>query len=154
MDIRKIKKLIDLINETGIAEIEIKEGEETVRVSRFGNAGNVNMAPMPMQTHYVAPVAAPAAENTVAKSVATELSAPNGHQVLSPMVGTAYLAPSPGAKAFVEIGQIVNAGDILCVIEAMKMFNQIESDKSGKVVSRLVENGQAVEFDQPLFIIE
>ncbi|ENV3693769.1 acetyl-CoA carboxylase biotin carboxyl carrier protein [Vibrio parahaemolyticus] len=153
MDIRKIKKLIELVEESGIAELEISEGEESVRISRHGTA-----APAPV--HYAAaPVAAPApvAAAPVAEAPAAEAPAaavPAGHQVLSPMVGTFYRSPSPDAKSFVEVGQKVNAGDTLCIVEAMKMMNQIEADKSGVVTAILVEDGQPVEFDQPLVVIE
>ncbi|HHG3487914.1 acetyl-CoA carboxylase, biotin carboxyl carrier protein [Vibrio parahaemolyticus] len=152
MDIRKIKKLIELVEESGIAELEISEGEESVRISRHGTA-----APAPV--HYAAaPVAAPAPVATpVADAPAAEAPAaavPAGHQVLSPMVGTFYRSPSPDAKSFVEVGQKVNAGDTLCIVEAMKMMNQIEADKSGVVTAILVEDGQPVEFDQPLVVIE
>ncbi|UYI46948.1 acetyl-CoA carboxylase biotin carboxyl carrier protein [Vibrio parahaemolyticus] len=152
MDIRKIKKLIELVEESGIAELEISEGEESVRISRHGAAA----APAPV--HYAAaPVAAPApAAAPVAEAPAAEAPAavPAGHQVLSPMVGTFYRSPSPDSKAFVEVGQKVNAGDTLCIVEAMKMMNQIEADKSGVVTAILVEDGQPVEFDQPLVVIE
>ncbi|WP_319535704.1 acetyl-CoA carboxylase biotin carboxyl carrier protein [uncultured Vibrio sp.] len=152
MDIRKIKKLIELVEESGIAELEISEGEESVRISRHGAAA----APAPV--HYAAaPVAAPApAAAPVAEALAAEAPAavPAGHQVLSPMVGTFYRSPSPDSKAFVEVGQKVNAGDTLCIVEAMKMMNQIEADKSGVVTAILVEDGQPVEFDQPLVVIE
>ncbi|HAV1337664.1 acetyl-CoA carboxylase, biotin carboxyl carrier protein [Vibrio parahaemolyticus] len=152
MDIRKIKKLIELVEESGIAELEISEGEESVRISRHGTA-----APAPV--HYAAaPVAAPAPVTApVAEAPAAEAPAaavPAGHQVLSPMVGTFYRSPSPDAKSFVEVGQKVNAGDTLCIVEAMKMMNQIEADKSGVVTAILVEDGQPVEFDQPLVVIE
>ncbi|EPW6710406.1 acetyl-CoA carboxylase biotin carboxyl carrier protein [Vibrio parahaemolyticus] len=152
MDIRKIKKLIELVEESGIAELEISEGEESVRISRHGTA-----APAPV--HYAAaPVAAPAlVAAPVADAPAAEAPAaavPAGHQVLSPMVGTFYRSPSPDAKSFVEVGQKVNAGDTLCIVEAMKMMNQIEADKSGVVTAILVEDGQPVEFDQPLVVIE
>ncbi|AEX23400.1 MULTISPECIES: acetyl-CoA carboxylase biotin carboxyl carrier protein [Vibrio] len=152
MDIRKIKKLIELVEESGIAELEISEGEESVRISRHGTAA----APAPV--HYAAaPVAAPApvAAAPVAEAPAAEAPAvPAGHQVLSPMVGTFYRSPSPDSKAFVEVGQKVSAGDTLCIVEAMKMMNQIEADKSGVVTAILVEDGQPVEFDQPLVVIE
>ena len=152
MDIRKIKKLIELVEESGIAELEISEGEESVRISRHGTAA----APAPV--HYAAaPVAAPApvAAAPVAEAPAAEAPAvPAGHQVLSPMVGTFYSAPSPDAKPFVKVGQQVNAGDTLCIVEAMKMMNQIEADKSGVIAAILVEDGQPVEFDQALVIIE
>ena len=154
MDIRKIKKLIELVEESGISELEISEGEESVRISRSApNAGYPVMqqayaAPM-MQQPQVAPVAAaPAAEAPAAKA---EIS---GHIVRSPMVGTFYRTPSPDAKAFIEVGQKVNAGDTLCIVEAMKMMNQIEADKSGTVKAILVESGQPVEFDEPLVVIE
>ena len=149
MDIRKVKKLIELLEESGIAEIEIREGEETVRISRYGSGGGapvVMQAPMPVPV-MAAPVPAPA-------TVPVAAAAPAGHTVDSPMVGTFYRAPSPGAKAFVEVGQRVNVGDTLCIIEAMKMLNQIEADKAGTVSAILVENGQPVEFGQPLFVIE
>ncbi len=152
MDIRKVKKLIELLEESGIAEIEIHEGEESVRISRHSSA------PAPAVMAAPAPVAAPAA--TPAAPAAAEPAAdsgnaiPPGHQVTSPMVGTFYRAPSPGARPFVEVGQHVNAGDTLCIIEAMKMLNQIEADRSGTVVAILVENGQPVEFGQPLFVID
>ncbi|GMQ45192.1 acetyl-CoA carboxylase biotin carboxyl carrier protein [Vibrio sp. 10N] len=152
MDIRKIKKLIELVEESGIAELEISEGEESVRISRSGPAA----APAPVQYAAApAPVAAPAAP--AAAPVAAEEAAPAvpaGHQVLSPMVGSFYRAPSPDAKPFVEVGQSVSAGDTICIVEAMKMMNQIEADKSGVITAILVEDGQAVEFDQPLVIIE
>ncbi|MGK0735187.1 acetyl-CoA carboxylase biotin carboxyl carrier protein [Yokenella regensburgei] len=153
MDIRKIKKLIELVEESGISELEISEGEESVRISRSApNVGYPMMqqayaAPMMQQPAPVAAVA-PAAEAPVA---AAEIS---GHVVRSPMVGTFYRTPSPDAKAFIEVGQKVNAGDTLCIVEAMKMMNQIEADKSGVVKAILVESGQPVEFDEPLVIIE
>lgn len=153
MDIRKIKKLIELVEESGIAELEISEGEESVRISR---GGQVMSAPM----HFApAPVAAPAPAAATPAPVAeapTPITpvAPAGHQVLSPMVGTFYRSPSPDSKAFIEIGQSVKEGDTLCIVEAMKMMNQIEADKSGVVTAILAEDGQPVEFDQPLVIIE
>lgn len=148
MDIRKVKKLIELLEESGIAEIEIREGEETVRISRYGQGG----APMMMQAPMMAaPVAAALA---VATPAPTAPAIPAGHTVDSPMVGTFYRAPTPGAKSFVEVGHRVNVGDTLCIIEAMKMLNQIEADKAGVVAAILVENGQPVEFGQPLFVIE
>lgn len=155
MDIRKVKKLIELLEESGIAEIEIHEGEESVRISRNNSSvQTVVQAAAPM------PAAAPAAPMPAAGAPAAEPAAeaapaiPAGHQVTSPMVGTFYRAPSPGATPFVEVGQRVNAGDTLCIIEAMKMLNQIEADKAGTVVAILVENGQPVEFGEPLFVIE
>ncbi|WJV39408.1 acetyl-CoA carboxylase biotin carboxyl carrier protein [Raoultella terrigena] len=154
MDIRKIKKLIELVEESGINELEISEGEESVRISRSApNTGYPVMqqayaAPM-MQAQ--APVAvAPAAAQAEAPAKA-EIS---GHIVRSPMVGTFYRTPSPDAKAFVEIGQKVNVGDTLCIVEAMKMMNQIEADKAGVVKAILIESGQPVEFDEPLVVIE
>ncbi|WP_394243500.1 acetyl-CoA carboxylase biotin carboxyl carrier protein [Vibrio astriarenae] len=151
MDIRKIKKLIELVEESGIAELEISEGEESVRISRNGTA-----APAPVQ--YAAapvPVAAPAAVEAPAAAAPAEAAAPvSGHQVLSPMVGTFYRAPSPDAKPFIEVGQSVTAGETICIVEAMKMMNQIEADKTGVITAILAEDGQAVEFDQPLVVIE
>jgi len=153
MDIRKIKKLIELVEESGIAELEISEGEESVRISRNGTAAPapVHYAAAPAPVAAPAPAAAPAAP---ASEAAAAPAAPAGHQVLSPMVGTFYRSPSPDSKAFVEVGQSVNAGDTLCIVEAMKMMNQIEADKSGVVTAILVEDGQPVEFDQPLVVIE
>ncbi|MBC7001239.1 acetyl-CoA carboxylase biotin carboxyl carrier protein [Photobacterium sp. BZF1] len=159
MDIRKIKKLIELVEESGIAELEISEGEESVRISRatapvaaptqvFAAPAPVAAPAAPTAAPTAAPAAAPAAEAPAAAAT------PAGHQVLSPMVGSFYRAPSPDAKPFVEIGQSVNAGDTLCIVEAMKMMNQIEADKAGTVVAILAEDGDAVEFDQPLVIIE
>jgi acetyl-CoA carboxylase biotin carboxyl carrier protein len=150
MDIRKVKKLIELLEESGVAEIEIHEGEESVRISRASQtvaAAPVMAAPAPVAAP--APAATPA--ETTAEAPAAEIS---GHAVKSPMVGTFYRAPSPGAKAFTEVGNTVNVGDTLCIIEAMKMLNQIEADKAGVVKAILVENGQPVEYDQPIFIIE
>jgi acetyl-CoA carboxylase biotin carboxyl carrier protein len=154
MDIRKVKKLIELLDETGVAEIEIKEGEESVRISRYPAGGSV-------QTYHAAPmyapppVAAPAAAPVAAAPVAVPAARPSPDQsVTAPMVGTFYAAPAPGAKSFVELGSDVKPGDVLCIIEAMKMMNQIESDKAGKVVSILAKNGDPVEFGQPLFVIE
>ena len=154
MDIRKVKKLIELLEESGIAEIEISEGEESVRISRYPQGG----APAPI-VHYAAPpVAAPVAAAPAVAAAAPAAVAPaankNDHTVTAPMVGTYYSAASPGAKPFVDIGSEVNVGDTLCIIEAMKMMNQIESDKSGRVTAVLVKNGDPVEFGQPLFIIE
>ncbi|ENO0727841.1 acetyl-CoA carboxylase biotin carboxyl carrier protein [Vibrio parahaemolyticus] len=154
MDIRKIKKLIELVEESGIAELEISEGEESVRISRHGTAAPapVHYAAAPVAAPAPAPVAAPVADAPAAEAPAAAV--PAGHQVLSPMVGTFYRSPSPDAKSFVEVGQKVNAGDTLCIVEAMKMMNQIEADKSGVVTAILVEDGQPVEFDQPLVVIE
>ncbi len=154
MDIRKIKKLIELVEESGIAELEISEGEESVRISRNGVAAPapIHYAAAPAPVAAPAPAAAPAAP--AASAPAAEASAPAGHQVLSPMVGTFYRSPSPEAKPFIEVGQKVSVGDTLCIVEAMKMMNQIESDKSGVVTAILLEDGQPVEFDQPLVVIE
>ena len=150
MDIRKVKKLIELLEESGVAEIEIKEGEESVRISRASAA----VAPAPMQ-YAAAPIAAPAAAAPSEAPAAAEASnTPSGHQVKSPMVGTFYRSPSPGAKSFVEVGDQVKVGDTLCIVEAMKMMNQIEADASGTVKAILIEDGEPVEFDEPLFIIE
>ncbi len=150
MDIRKIKKLIELINETGIGEIEVTSGEESVRISRGTPGGATSVAPQPVTIQ--APVAAaPAPATAPAVAASTE---PDGYQLRSPMVGTAYLSATPGDPPFVKVGQRVNVGDTLCLIEAMKMFNKIEADKAGVISARLVENEQPVEFDQPLFIID
>ena len=150
MDIRKVKKLIELLEESQVAEIEIHEGEESVRISRMPTSVP---APAVIQAAPAAiPAAAPAAA-PVAEAPAAEPAEPEGHKVTSPMVGTFYEAPSPGAKPFVEVGQKVSVGDTLCIVEAMKMLNQIEADKAGKVAARLVENGQPVEFGQSLFVI-
>jgi len=157
MDIRKIKKLIELLEESNVEELEIKEGEESVRISR---GGKNNVIP-PLHTYVQAPVAAPVAPPPVmapAASVpaATEAApAPTtrGHEVKSPMVGTFYRSPSPGAPAFVEPGQSVNVGDVICIVEAMKMMNQIEADKAGVIERVLVEDGEPIEFDQPLVVI-
>ena len=148
MDIRKVKKLIELLEESGIAEIEIKEGEESVRISR--NSANVAA---PVQ-YAAAPPMPAAAAAPAAEASSEESNTVIGHQVTSPMVGTYYEAPSPGAAAFTEVGKQVKEGDVLCIIEAMKMLNQIESDKSGTVKAILADNGQPVEFGQPLFVIE
>lgn len=152
MDIRKVRKLIELINETGVAEIEIHEGEESVRVTR--------MQPTPNQTVY-APASIPAAVNYGAppvspteKSLSKDEQTLSGHIVRAPMVGTLYVSNAPEQPPIVQVGDRVNKGDTICIIEAMKMFNQIEADASGVIKARLVENGVPVEYDQPLFIIE
>ena len=153
MDIRKVKKLIELLEESGIAEIEISEGEESVRISRYPGG-----APPPMM-HYAAPppvvqhASAPAPAAAIPAAAPAAAAKPD-YTVTAPMVGTFYSAASPGAKPFVDIGSEVNVGDTLCIIEAMKMMNQIESDKTGRVTAVLVKNGDPVEFGQPLFIIE
>ena len=152
MDIRKIKKLIELVEESGITELEVSEEEGTVRISRAAPAA----APVQYSVPAAAPVAAaPAARAPVAVAPAASAAAEvSGHQVRSPMVGTFYRSPSPEAKAFVEVGQSVKVGDALCIVEAMKMMNRIEADKAGVVKAILVEDGEAVEFDQPLIVIE
>ncbi len=158
MDIRKIKKLIELLEESGIAEIEIKEGEEAVRISRMPAAGS---APAyPQFTHVAAgmPMMSPLLEAPKAVAAAAEPPAAkpkaNEHVITAPMVGTFYSGPSPGAKAFIEIGDEIKVGQVLCIIEAMKMMNQIEADKAGKVTSIMARNGDPVEFGQPLFVVE
>jgi len=145
MDIRKIKKLIEIIEESGIAELEIKEGEEAIRISRYSSA-----APAAPVSYQPAPVT-PAPSATAALPVEEKIT---GHVVKSPMVGTFYRSASPGTKVFVEIGQSVQVGTTLCIIEAMKILNQIEADKSGVISKILVENAEPVEYGQPLFIIE
>jgi acetyl-CoA carboxylase biotin carboxyl carrier protein len=155
MDIRKIKKLIELLEESGIAEIEIKEGEEGVRISRMPSAAlsaqhlhSVAHLPIAAPAH-MAPAAAPSAPLQIAAG-----PRPNEHVVTAPMVGTFYAGPSPAAKAFVQIGDEVKPGQVLCIIEAMKMMNQIEADKGGRVTSVMAKSGDPVEFGQPLFVIE
>ena len=152
MDIRKVKKLIELLEESDVAEIEIHEGEESVRISRYnGMPASMSMpAMMPQTAAATSTNAGPAAASAPVEE-APEIV---GHVVKSPMVGTFYRSPSPGSKAFVEVGQQVSAGDTLCIIEAMKILNQIESDKSGTVKKILVENGEPVEYNEPLFIID
>ncbi len=151
MDIRKVKKLIELLEESGIAEIEIKEGEESVRISRGGTQPIYQQPAM----HYAAPPQAASAPAQVAAAPVVAAAAPNNdHAVTAPMVGTYYASAAPGAKPFVDIGSEVKVGDTLCIIEAMKMMNQIESDRAGKVTSVLAKNGEPVEFGQVLFIIE
>ena len=162
MDLRKIKTLIELVEESGVAELEVKEGEESVRISRYPTGANA-MPPlgyaMPPPVYAAAPTPAPApvANAAVEAAPAPAAAAPKPdarHIVKAPMVGTFYRSPSPGAKPFVEVGQTVKSGQTLCIIEAMKMLNQIEADKSGVVVEILAENEKGVEFDQPLFAIE
>ncbi|MCK5122110.1 MAG: acetyl-CoA carboxylase biotin carboxyl carrier protein [Methylococcales bacterium] len=149
MDIRKIKKLIEIIEESDIAEIEISEGEESVRISRYSSS-------IPAPVAVAAPVATIAAAAPVATTAAPEsaVEIPSGHIVKSPMVGTFYSAASPEAGPFVKVGQKVSEGETLCIIEAMKILNQIEADKSGTIKQIMVDNAQPVEYDQPLFIIE
>ena len=151
MDIRKIRTLIDMVKESGVGEIEITQGDESIRIS--GAATQVVQAAPVMAAPAAAPMAAPAAAPAVEAAPAAE-AAPAGHQVKSPMVGTFYRASSPTAASFVEVGQTVKVGDVLCIVEAMKMMNQIESDKAGVVKAILVDNEDPVEFEQPLFIIE
>jgi len=146
MDLRKLKTLIDLVESSGIAELEISEGEERVRITRSPASMMQQVYAAPQQQMMAAPAPQPAAEPVKAAE-------PEGHAVKSPMVGSFYRCPSPGAKSFVEVGQSVSVGDTLCIIEAMKLLNEIESDKAGVVKAVLVENGQPVEYGQPLFII-
>lgn len=155
MDIRKIRKLIELLEETGISEIEIKEGEESLRLSRHSTL------PAEAQVRYVStqPASLPNnyAEPTAPKAITPEqkpVVETAGHKIRSPMVGTMYTSPSPEAPAFVAVGQTVKAGDTLCIIEAMKMFNEIEADRAGTIIAILIANGEPVEYDQPLFVIE
>jgi acetyl-CoA carboxylase biotin carboxyl carrier protein len=155
VDLRKLKKLIDLVQESGIGEIEITEGEEKVRISRQPAGGPaVFMAPPGMQPMAYGPATGPAAGAPQAPPAQAPAPEPKGHTLKSPMVGTFYRAPSPGAPSFVEIGQSVTKGQTLCIIEAMKLLNEIESDVSGTIKAILVENGQPVEYGQPLFQIE
>ncbi|GAA5315721.1 MAG: acetyl-CoA carboxylase biotin carboxyl carrier protein [Candidatus Pelagadaptatus aseana] len=153
MDIRKIKKLIELLEESDIGELEIKEGEESVRISR--GSGVAAAAPQVFAAPAAAPVAAPAAAPAAEAPAEDkkESASLSGHLIKSPMVGTYYAAPSPGSPAFAKVGQHVKAGDVVCIVEAMKMMNQIEADKAGVVEAILVEDGQPVEFDQPLITI-
>ena len=150
MDIRKVKKLIELLEESGLSELEITEGEESIRISRSTTSTAVQYT-LPPQPPPAASAATPVAGRAAGTAPASE--EPDGHRVLSPMVGTYFEAPSPGADPFVKIGDQVQAGDTLCIIEAMKMMNQIEADVAGKVVAALARNGEPVEFGQPLFII-
>jgi acetyl-CoA carboxylase biotin carboxyl carrier protein len=152
MDIRKVKKLIELLEESGISELEISEGEESVRISRHPRMAA--QAPVHYQAAPAITAAAPASAATPATSAGEHTPRNDEHTVTSPMVGTYYASASPGAKAFVEIGSEIKVGQILCIIEAMKMMNQIESDKAGRVTAMLAKNGEPVEFGQPLFIIE
>jgi acetyl-CoA carboxylase biotin carboxyl carrier protein len=152
MDLRKIKKLIELLEESNLAELEIHEGEESVRLSRTGTAPTMMHAPMPMPMPAVPPAAAPSPAPETPQQIGGE-QLPDGQVVRSPMVGTYYSAPNPDSDPFVKEGQKVAKGETLCLIEAMKMFNQIESEYAGTVVAILVESGQPVEFDQPLFVI-
>lgn len=155
MDLRKLKKLIDLVQDSGIAELEITEGEEKVRISRTPAGGQMYAQPMtmPMMQAPMMQSPAPALPASAPAAASAEPAQPEGHIVKSPMVGTFYRTPSPNAKAFVEVGQSVNAGDTLCIIEAMKLMNEIETDQGGVIKAILVENGQPVEYGEPLFII-
>ncbi|MGH6961009.1 MAG: acetyl-CoA carboxylase biotin carboxyl carrier protein [Dongiaceae bacterium] len=167
MDLRKIKTLIDLVEQSGISELEVKEGEESVRISRnsgpitqYVNTGPIPASAPPPTAALPSPVAAannpgPGLNGTVPAAAApAPVASANRHVVRAPMVGTFYRSPSPGSKSFVEVGQTVKVGQVLCIIEAMKMLNQIESDKAGVVIDILVDNEKPVEFDQPLFAIE
>ena len=153
MDLRKLKTLIDLVETSGIAELEIQEGEERVRITRTVPQGQQSVT-FHTSPQHAGPTAVPAAVATAAPVEAAAAAAPEGHAVKSPMVGTFYRSASPGAKAFVEIGDVVAQGDTLCIVEAMKLMNEIEADASGTIKSILAENGQAVEYGQPLFILE
>ncbi len=152
MDIRKVKKLIEMLEESSLAEIEINEGEESIRISRMSSA--VPTAPMQVMAPVAAPAAAPVAAVAATGEKSQETEVPSGHPVKSPMVGTFYGAPSPGAKPFVQVGDSVSEGDTLCIVEAMKMLNEIETDKAGVVKAILKENGQPVEYGEVLFVIE
>ncbi|HTW37304.1 MAG TPA: acetyl-CoA carboxylase biotin carboxyl carrier protein [Steroidobacteraceae bacterium] len=154
MDIRKVKKLIELLEESGIAEIEIKEGEESVRISRFAHGATLMHVP-PTFPATASIGSAPAGQpSPAAREEAAPRPRPNEHVVTAPMVGTYYAASTPGGKPFVEIGDEVSIGQVLCIIEAMKMMNQIEADKAGRITSIMAKNGDPVEFGQPLFVIE
>lgn len=156
MDLRKLKTLIDLVAESGIAEIEVTEGEDKVRIVKYAPAPVTFAAPAPMAAPVIAaaaPAAGAAAPAAAAAAPAAPAELPKGNVVKSPMVGTFYRSPSPGASAFIEVGQTVKPGDTLCIIEAMKLLNEIEAEVAGEVKEVLVENGQAVEYGQPLFVI-
>lgn len=148
MDIRKVKKLIEMLEESSLAEIEIQEGEESIRISRF------SATPAPAMAVPTIAAVAPAAPAATSSDSDKSDSLPSGHKVESPMVGTFYRAPTPGASPFVEVGSTVKEGDTLCIVEAMKMLNQIDADKSGTIKAILKENGEPVEYGEPLFIIE
>ena len=157
MDIRKVKKLIEMLEESSLAEIEIREGEEAIRISRASSVGHpavsqVAAAPAPVTSAPVAPHPAPVASSAAGEAPHSPI--PAGHTITSPMVGTFYRSPSPGAASFVEVGSEVKPGDVLCIIEAMKMLNQIEADKAGKIKAILKDNGQPVEFGEALFVLE
>lgn len=152
MDLRKLKTLIDLVSESNVSELEITEAEGKVRIVKGGGVAQ-QMAPV-VATAIPAAAAAPALASAAAPAASAAPAAPTGHMVKSPMVGTFYRAASPGAKPFVEVGAQVKEGDTICIIEAMKILNEIEADKAGTITQVLVENGQAVEYGQPLFVIE
>lgn len=152
MDLRKLKKLIDLVEESGIAELEITEGEEKVRISR--STPSMQISAPPAVTYPPQPAATTSPPPTVTPATAAGEILPQGHMIKSPMVGTFYRSSAPGSNPFVEVGQTVKEGDTLCIIEAMKLLNEIESDKSGVIKAVLVENGQPVEYGEPLFVIE
>ena len=153
MDIRKIKKLIELLEESGIAEIEIKEGEEALRISRMSTAPAASPMPPVASLPLTAPLQVPSKPAAAPEAPPTKAKA-NEHVITAPMVGTFYGAPSPGAKPFIEIGDEIKVGQVLCIIEAMKMMNQIEADRAGRVTSVMARNGDPVEFGQPLFVVE
>ncbi len=153
MDLRKLKKLIDLVEESGIAELEVTEGEEKVRITRVTNIAPTYIQQAPAMQYQAAGAPAAMAPAAAPAAAAETSSVPEGHAVKSPMVGTFYRSPSPEAASFVEVGQTVNVGDTLCIIEAMKLLNEIESDKAGVVKAILIESGQPVEYGEPLFII-
>ena len=150
MDTRKIRKLIELVKETGIGELEVTSGEESVRINCQINVGT----PSAPQAYYAPPPAAAPTQAALTAPTAPAAPIHEGHKIKSPMVGTVYLAPTPGAKPFVSVGQRIEIGDTLCLIEAMKMFNKIESDVAGVLSARLIENGSPLEYDQPMFIID
>lgn len=160
MDIRKVKKLIEMLEESSLAEIEIKEGEESIRISRASSTAapmvvaHAHHAPVPTTSAQPAPAPGKSAGGAFPSAEAPASAVNLGHTVNSPMVGTFYRSPSPDAKAFIEVGSVVSVGDTLCIIEAMKMMNEIEADKAGVVKAILKENGQAVEYGEPLFVIE
>jgi len=154
VDIRKVRALIELVQESGVAELEIKEGEETVRIARFPQGGVTMSGPLPqLAPMSLAPAASGAAPSDNAKPEPVAAPKPQGHIIRSPMVGTFYRSPSPDAKPFIEVGQRIQSSQTVCIIEAMKMLNQIEAEVAGVVAEILVENGKAVEYDQPLFVI-
>ena len=154
MDLRKLKTLIDLVSESNVSELEITEAEGKVRIVKGGVAQVQAFAPAVAYAQAAAPVAAPGAAPAAAAPAVAEPAAIQGHTVKSPMVGTFYRSSAPGAKAFVDVGSVVKEGDTICIIEAMKILNEIEADKAGTITKILCENGQAVEFGQPMFVIE